>query len=92
MIIIFLKSSDLSVLSSLAVFSTKFGSNISVSKANRVFTELKLPVIVCSNISADSLDVGNAIITLGISLSKHPLNVLAELHLLGLKPYNSCMY
>ena len=69
----------------------KFGSKISVSKANLVLTDLKLPVIISSKILIAPLEVGSAIITRDISLSIQLLSVLAKLHFLGLKPYWSCM-
>ena len=66
--------------------SSEFGNNICVSKANRVLTQLKPPITVCSKISKCSYFVGNAMITFNISVSIQPLIVLAELHFLGLKP------
>ena len=63
----------------------RLGSKISASKANLILTQLKPPVIVFSNMSTASFEVGSAIITRNISLSIQLLSVLAELHFLGLK-------
>ena len=64
-----------------------YDPNLVVKLEYLVFTGLKLPVTVCSNISKCSSFVGNESIILDISLSIQPLMELVDLHLLGLKPY-----
>ena len=59
-------------------------SNISVSKASLVFTQLKPPINVFSNNLTCLASVGRAMQHLLFSLWNHPLKELAELHFRGL--------
>ena len=59
-------------------------SNISVSKASLVLTQLKPPISVLSNYLTCSVPVGRAVQHLLASLCTQPLNQLPGLHLRGL--------
>ena len=65
-------------------------SNISVSKASLVFTQLKPPISVFSNTLTCSWLVGRAMQHLLLSLWTQPLKELAELIFLGLNLKRSC--